>query len=204
MQGESARLSRSDLLRRPDFWLVAIAAASMSAVGITAVTHLAALVMENGCTPEQATVLVVLFGAASTAGSLVFGWLSDRIPAALALVIDALVMALGWFVALGLSGMPLMVVSALAMGLAGGGVSTARNVLTRRLFGPASLGPALALAGLCALPLTFGFPPLAGYFRDLTGDYGLSGAAVIAGSLAAALAFLGLWFAKRRTGPVEL
>jgi MFS family permease len=192
-----ARLSRGELMARREFWLVAVASAMLSAIGVTAVTHLAPLTLEKGCTPEQVTALVVLFGASSAAGSIVFGWLSDRISAALALSINASVMALAWCIILATSGMPLLVAAASFMGLAGGGHSAARNVLTGRLFGSENLGAALALAGLCAVPLAFGFPPLAGYLRDLTGDYRLSGIIIVLGSLGAAMSFCFLWATGR-------
>jgi MFS family permease len=57
-------------------------------------------------------------------------------------------------------------------GIVGGGMMPVYTMLIARIFGPASFGRVMGLAGLVVMPFSFAAPPTAGALRDVTGSYG--------------------------------
>src|SRR5262245_219237 len=78
-----------------------------------------------------------------------------------------------------------------ALGSAGGGMMPVYASLIGRIFGPASFGSVMGLAGLVMLPFFLTMPPLAAALRDANGSYAGAGLVFVAalGAGAALLAF---------------
>ena len=184
------------ILMRVDFWILVAGLGVLNGSGMVKISHLVALVAEQGRSINEATLLLTVSGGAGVVGSLVFGWLADRIGGPLALMINGLIQAATWTIFFLHPGMPLLFVDATLMGICGAGVFSAYLVTLVGLFGRASLARALGLAGIFAMAATFAAPPVAGLLYDVSGNYGtmlttISTACFVAALCMGALAFRG-------------
>ena len=176
--------SRWAILARPDFWVMALGVGLLSATAVTIPVHLAPIVAERGIPLAQAAGLMAILAAASATGSLLFGWLCDRIGGAASMAVNALIFIAAFAALLWLPAkLPLLALVAAMVGLCTGGVYCSESVLARHIFGSRHFGMALGLMALLALPFTFTYPPLSGYLRDTTGAYTLALAGWIAGCM---------------------
>lgn len=186
------------VLGRPAFWAMTIGAGYLSAAGITGVSHLVAFAIERGIAASPAALLLSIMGSASILGSLLSGMLCGRIGAARTLTLMSCGVCASWIILLSTTAYLPMAVAALLIGMSGAGVFPAVNMLAGRLFGRHSLPRVIGLFGLATLPLTFGFPPLAGVLRDAAGSYGPVIWIVIGASAMVAILFL----IMRRAAPI--
>jgi MFS family permease len=196
--GGGAMMSARALLRRPAFWVISLGAGYLSAVGITAVSHLVAFVAERGVAASEAAGLLSIMGGAAVIGSLVIGFLCGRLGAPFSLGLIAAGLALSWMALLSTTSFPLMALASLMLGAGGAGVFPAVNMLSARLFGQDSLPRVIGLFGVVTLPLTFFLPPLAGVLRDIIGGYGPVAMILICGCVIIALLFFGMARIGRR------
>ena len=168
-----ATLRVAQILRRPQFWLLILGMGLLDSSGMVKVSQLVALTAERGFALQQATLLLAVSGGAGAVGTLLFGWLADRIGGAGALMVNALVQAAGWSIFLLNPGMSLLLADAVLMGLAGAGVYAVVIVALTQQFGAHNLARALGLAGAIGIIPTFLGPPLAGWLHDASGSYAL-------------------------------
>ena len=196
--GGGAMMPARALLRRPAFWVISLGAGYLSAVGITAVSHLVAFVAERGVAASEAAGLLSIMGGAAVIGSLVIGFLCGRLGAPFSLGLIAAGLALSWLALLSTTSFPLMALASLMLGAGGAGVFPAVNMLSARLFGQDSLPRVIGLFGVVTLPLTFFLPPLAGVLRDIIGGYGPVAMILIGGCVIIALLFFGMARTGRR------
>ena len=83
-----------------------------------------------------------------------------------------------------------------SVGFFAGGVMPVYMALVSQIFGPASFGLVLGIAGIVMLPVGFAAPPLAGALRDAYGNYNAALLLFAGGVALAALLLAGL-----RPGP---
>lgn len=178
------------LLRTPSFWSICIGAGFLGAIGITGVSHLAAVAAERGIAAAEAAALLSIMGGSAVFGALAIGALCSKLGAAPALALLAVALAASWLVLMGTNTFALMAICSLVLGAAGAGVFPAVNMLSARLFGQETLPRVLGLFQMLTLPLTFGVPPLVGVLRDGTGGYGPVIAALSAGCGLTAIVFV--------------
>jgi MFS family permease len=158
---------------RPDlqFWMLVIGVGVLDGTAITLITHVVPYATEIGIPYRQATLLVSVLGLFGLAGAPLLGLLADRIGGAFTLAVVALLLLLGWF---GYTLQPPFLAVAGITGLLGfcGGAFAGLlgATLSLRYPGP-SLGPAVGLAVMVALPFNFVLPLLAGYVHDRTHSY---------------------------------
>lgn len=176
-EGEQAQVAPRSVLslgffvRRLDFWLLAIAVGILNGSGMTKVSHLAAIVSEQGRTLDQAALLLSLSGGAGIVGALAFGWLADRFGGAASLVINAVLQVATWSILLLHPQMPLLILDGIIMGACGAGVFALVAVVCSQLYGAANIGRSLAIVNASGTPLLFVMPPLAGAIHDAGGQY---------------------------------
>jgi len=191
------------LMRSPVFWIMSLGAGYLNAVGITGVSHLAAVVAERGVAAAQAAGLLSIMGGSAVFGSLVIGILCSKLGAPRTLALLAAALALSWLLLLSVVAFGPMAACALVLGAAGAGVFPAVNMLSARLFGQDSLPRVIGLFAIVTLPLTFGIPPLVGVMRDATGRYEPVIAAVIGGCAVVAVIFFLMARAASRAAPAD-
>ncbi|WP_070934397.1 MFS transporter [Edaphosphingomonas haloaromaticamans] len=195
------------LLAMPVFLLTVVGSGLAVGAGVTKMVHLVPLVTERGWTLEQAALLSAISGGTGIAGSLLFGWLADRFGGGAALILNCVVQAAVWMILILPVGYGVLILDAVVIGMCGGGFITAKSVLVNHLFGRAAFARVMGLSGLLTVPFLFGMAPLAGWLRDVTGNYGLAVGAHMAGFAIAAACFALAAFAigreRRGAGAAE-
>lgn len=194
------------LLAIPLFLLMTFGAGMTVGAGVSKMVHLVPLVTERGWSLEQAALLSSISGGTGIVGSLAFGWLADRIGGAAALIINCVTQAVVWLILILPVGFGMLVVDAVIIGVCGGGFIAAKAVLVNRVFGRESFSRVMGLSGLLNVPFLFGLSPVAGWLRDITGDYVLAVWLHIAGFAVSALCYIAVVAIMRRqrgaTGPL--
>ena len=193
-----APVGQDRLFVRPEFWLLAVACGIASGAGVMKMSHLAAIVIEQGYSVTLAVQLLAISGAAGLLGSPLFGWLADRIGGLRAMVLNVLIQAASFSILLAPIGPTALFLDAIVIGVCGAGVTPALGVIYARLFGPENYGRALGLMSFATLPFVFGMTPLASALFDVSGDYVAPIAAMTMLLIMAGGCFWGLHFRERR------
>lgn len=144
------------LLRSPQFWLLALATGAANTSSVTLATHLPAMGIAWGYTPTSAAALASVMSLVGMAGSVLFGLISDRIGGARALALIAFDNVILW--ALLLADIP-YVARAVVIGLIGMHGSGAIPAIAKAVassFGERSFSRGFGLASTVSLPLLVG------------------------------------------------
>lgn len=186
------------LLVMPAFLLIIIGAGLAVGAGVSKTVHLVPLLTERGWDLERAALLLSISGGTGVIGSLLFGWMADRWGGGSALIFNCVVQGVVWMILILPVGFGVLVLDAVIIGMCGGGFLAAKAVLVNQIFGRRSFAAAMGLSGLLTVPFLFGMAPLAGWLRDVTGDYMLAVSTHIAGFGIAALCFTAAALMARR------
>lgn len=194
-----AGISAGAAARTPLFWLLLLSQASCGFVDLVVGIHFIPFVSDLGRSEVFAALILGGVGVFAVVGSILSGWLSDRVgPKAALFSLHALrVIGLPMLIAFGLTGSdwwlylfaPLFGATSI-MGF------SATSVMVRRMFGPRSLG---AVVGNLQLNHHLGSAAgawLAGVIYDGTGSY--YPAFAVATAIAAVASFGVLWIDQRR------
>ena len=181
-------LRGAEILSAPHFWLLIFGVGLLDGSGMIQVSQLVAIAAEQGLSLRESTLLLSVSGGAGAIGSLLFGWLADRVGGAGALLINGIVQAVAWGAFLLHPAMGFLVVDVILMGLASAGVYSASVAALSHQFGSHNLLRTLGLAGMFGIIPTFLSPPVAGLLREYSGSYDLVLDSVIAACLVAATA----------------
>lgn len=176
-------MSMQAILARFDFWALVVAIGIIVGGSSMKYSHLVPLLGEQGHSIEQASLLLSVAGGAGAIGSLMFGWLADRFGGAQMIIWTAILQAAMWFVFLLPVSIPLLTMDAIIIGMCGGGITATQGVYICQRFGQENFSRVLGLLALALFPFFTGINPLAGYLRDVTGDYNLAIILLIAASL---------------------
>lgn len=159
------------LLREPRFWFLALPVGMMLGIIFGWMANFTAFCADLEVGTEQAGVVMGVASGLGVAGTLLFGALADRFDRRRLLwTILGTQVAVFVYLSTQPSYGELVVVIAL-LGVVGGGMMPVYTSLVGRIFGPASFGQVMGLAGLVMLPFAFLAPPLAGRLRDTSGSY---------------------------------
>lgn len=164
-------LSSGQLLRRADFWLMVIGIGVLNGSGMIKISHLVALTAERGLSLADATMLLAVSGGAGAVGSMMFGWLADRVGGLRSLIVNGLVQAGTWVIFLFDPNMPVLIADAIVMGMAGAGVYAAMVVAFTDVFDASNLAKVMGVSGVFVVIPNFLSPPVAGLLRDMSGSY---------------------------------
>ena len=185
-------LTARQILTKPAYWYLSLALGIMFCAFTATLANLSFYATNLGYRPEQGATLIMLVALFNFVGKLVFGYLADRLDlkhglwTSIGLVAAALLM-------LALQPPYLFIVlAAMLLGLASGGVLPVWGAIMARVFGLISYGKAMGLMGpVLTLTTMPGFVVI-GRLYDLSGSYQL-GIGVFAGlALLAALILLPL------------
>jgi len=183
-------LSGASLVRSRSFWGVAISCGLPIASSIVLTAHLVAFATGLGADAQAASLLISTQAGAAIGGTLLFGWLADRLPLRPLLGGSVALQAciLGAFMAE--PGYALLVPLVAVMGTCMGGMLPVCGAMIGLHFGATAFGQVLGLIFVVSLPLAVSGPPAAGAIYDATGSYRLAFAALIAIFALAAAALL--------------
>lgn len=176
-----------NLLRSGRFWRIAMTVGAVFAANGALLVNIVPFAQEQGVGSKQAALLVSVIATSGVGGKLLFSLIADRVDLKLALLA---VMALLAPPMLGLtqtSDYTVMLICAVVLGLATGGLMPGWTALLARLYGPLHYGhvmgrmlPVIGVMGAAIVPLV-------GFLFDRSGDYvvafGFLAALVLAATL---------------------
>ena len=169
---EDRPLSTRDILSSPPFWLLSIVIGVISGSGSAFLVHIVPFGMERDLSLQTASGLLSVYAGAGIAGTLLIGWITDRIGPPSTLVLVTFCEALMWWGLLHAAGFPLFTLAAV-IGMCVVPVTTLHGAALSRLIGPASISRAMGISYAITLPFIFSFAPLVGFLFDHANGYGL-------------------------------
>jgi sugar phosphate permease len=200
--GKGTSLSTRAIIANPDFWLLSIPIGVMAGSGAAFAVHVVPFGTGRGLSLIDASWLLSTFAGAGMIGTLLFGWVADRIGTAATLVINTGCQALLWLAVLQLDGFALLLAAAGLLGICAVPTVMLHGAALSELFGAVSVSRAMGLSYLVKLPFLFAFAPMIGRLFDASGSYGLPFMTTSA-MLAAACALLIILARRRRRGAAE-
>jgi MFS family permease len=195
----ASHLSWREVARRKNFWLLVAIYLPMLGLYGGCSQNLAPYATSHGWSQQSAGVLISVLSLSHVVSTLVLGLLSDRFGNRLPFAGLAAVMAIGGVLFAFGSGLPVITVACVLVGL-GGGEFTLLAAAIAVEFGPEGMGRAF---GLCMLfiPLTALSPFAVAKTQEATGSYApalivLTVLVIIAGGLS-------LLLRERRAGEIQ-
>jgi len=181
--------SRSEALRTPAFWLLALFTLCIYPVQAGISLHQAPLLIERGLSPATAAGAVSTFALMSAVSGFAFGFWPRRIPLRYALMLVGLLLMASCALMGRAHAAPQAFGAAAVFGLGVGGLLTMLPIAWAEYFGRASYGAIRGAALTVQVVAQASGPVLSGVLRDWTGSYAASlatfGALALAGAAAA-------------------
>ena len=194
-----AVLSVGQLLVRPRFWALAVGGSAVATGSVLLGAVLVPMALSWGADRGQATLLVTLTSLVGIGGSLLFGWIADRIGGVRGLALLCFDLAVLWGLLLLRPGFGMLAAIVGLMGLHGAGLVSNLGRGLADAYGPANFSRAFGLATTLSLPLTVIAVLGSARALTLTGSFVSAVIGMMALNAAAALIVL---LAARRSAPV--
>jgi sugar phosphate permease len=173
--GLQPSVSIAAILRAPAFYLLALGSmCSIAAVGGTNQHLKLFLSLDRGYSQAEAAGIISLVLTISIAGRLLMGWLADRVPRKLVMVLIYLLVAAAiplLLVRTAAPGAATMYLFAAIFGLGLGGEYLIIPLMAGELFGIGVLGRVMGIVLTADGVAEATAPMLVGYLRDRTGSY---------------------------------
>jgi MFS family permease len=172
IQTEPTVWTTERLVRFTGFWALALAISALASTGSGWGANVVPYAQDLNIGMREVSVVIGLASGLAILGTFSFGTLADRVDLRLLMwtIIAGRMACFGvLYTEPDYTGfLFIMCVS----GIVGGGMMPVYTMLIARIFGPASFGRVMGLAGLVVMPFSFAAPPTAGALRDVTGSYG--------------------------------
>lgn len=159
------------LLRRFDFWRVALSFAAIGSSGIVFISHLVSWATSIGIEHNSAVALFSLAALASMAGKVFFGYLNDRFGSKNAIIAAAMFEVLGWVIMLSLDHTLAFKAGALMFAFGVGSMMPCQSAFIGRIWGMERFGRVTAYVSIVILICSLVGPSLVGVGFDATGGY---------------------------------
>lgn len=197
--GSGALLTNRQLLLSWQFWLLTLGYALITGGAYVFVAHGLPYAMQRAeVGVEKAAIVMSAFGAAGLVGTVLCGWVGDKIGATRALVLVAVFAALGWAALLMTSTILPMAVVAAGLGMLGTAMAAVHTSAVNDIFGKENVPTVIGLTFIVRLPIMISLPGLAGYLFDRTGSYQTPFGLIVVGLCIAAAGFAAIARSLRR------
>ena len=161
----------SQAIKTSAFWLIAFGHGFTSMVLLAIMTHLGLLLKDRGFDIQTTGWVVAAYTAVAMVFQIVGGYSGDRVPKNLVLFVFTTVQAVGVVVRTVAHTLPMVYLFAVLFGIGFGGRNPLTVAIRGEYFGRASFGKILGLSTVPMNVLLLISSPLAGYLRDVQGDY---------------------------------
>jgi len=159
------------IIRHRSFWMIALVVTLMFGCFTATMGNIVPFALDVGATREQGAMMISNIALSAIAGTLFFGWLSDRFDVRLALAGLISIMALALTCFWGTPDFPRLALGSLVLGLGSGGMLPVWSALLGQVYGALNYGRVMGLMSPILLPFNLLTPPLTGWIRDVTGAY---------------------------------
>lgn len=172
VQTEPAVWTTERLIRFTGFWALALAISAIASTGSGWGANIVPYAQDVNIGMREVSVVIGIASGLAILGTFSFGTLADRVDLRLLMwiIIAGRMACFGALYTEPEYTSFLLIMC--ASGIVGGGMMPVYTMLIARIFGPASFGRVMGLAGLVVMPFSFAAPPTAGALRDITGSYG--------------------------------
>ncbi len=190
-----------EALRTPTFWLLSTAHGFTSMVMIGMMAHLAPMMTDRGYSLETAALVLTTYTSTSMVFQIIGGFVGDRVPKNVALMVFTLVQSSSVFVlTFGPATLGVAYGFAVIFGIGFGGRSPLTTSIRGDYFGRKSFGKIMGVSQVPMNVLLLIAPIFAGLMRDWQGNYTVAFAVLGGLGVFGALMFL---FATRPKPPVR-
>lgn len=159
------------IFKHRGFWCIAICLGLLFSAYSSLMANMVAYAIGVGIDSDAAARLIMVIAGAGLVGKILFGMAADKINLKLGLWIAIGLVVIGLLILITEPDYPMMVVAALSIGLAAGGMLPVWGAMLAVIFGVASYGRVMGLMNpvitLFVMPGYF----LTGYIFDQTGTY---------------------------------
>ena len=159
------------ILTHPAYWYIGGTLGLLFSVYTAMLVSIAPSAVDLGVSQAKASSLLMIVAASGLIGKLVFGVLADKVNLKLGLWISIGLVAVSFLILAIEPGYLLMIVAALAMGLAAGGMLPVWGAMLAKVFGLASYGRVMGMMGPLMTCLVMPSFSIVGRLYDVYGDY---------------------------------
>ena len=170
-QIQQADLTAKQAIRTSAFWLIAFGHGFTSMVILAIMTHLGLLLKDRGFDVQTTGWIVAAYTAVAMIFQLVGGYTGDKAPKNIVLFFFTTLQAIGVVVLTYANTLPMFYLFAALFGAGFGGRNPLTVAIRGEYFGRSSFGKILGLSTVPMNILLLISSPLAGYIRDVQGDY---------------------------------
>jgi len=160
-----------DIVKQRSFWYIGLSVSLLVAVFSPMVANLSPYATQLGASEAQASALVICLAIAGLIGKLIFGFAADKISLKWGLWTAQALVALAFLLLATQPPYALMLLAAVMLGLATGGLLPVWNGMTATAFGVDSYGRAMGAMGPLVTVLVTPAYALVGRLHDSTGTY---------------------------------
>jgi MFS family permease len=160
-----------EAVQTPAFWLLTLASIGESVPGTATIAHAVPHLRDLGHTAAAAGSAVGIFSACSIVGSLMIGFLCDRIDPRIAWAVCILMIGSGVFIATRAGSDVAMYLFTGMIGFGSGAALTCWHATVANYFGPASFPSILGAQMPVSTTLAAASPFLVGVVYDMRGSY---------------------------------
>jgi MFS family permease len=170
----AAGMSMPQLMRSPRFWGLTSAFIASAVSSIVLSVHMVPMAHSFGMSATQGATLLSAMSLAGIAGTNVFGWLADKLGAAVAVTLVVLDSGLLWLLLLLHPAFPEAALLIGLIGLNAAGITPAFSAALSEVFGKESFSQAYGLCQLIILPFSVACVPVVSIAYTKTGSYAVA------------------------------
>lgn len=170
--GSSASVTRGVAIRTRAFWVVALAIGTQSMLVTALSFHQIALLGEVGYTSTEAALMFLPQVGGAAVSGLLFGLLVDRFPGGRVLAGTMMLLAFSLWMVGRLDSIGSVLVYAIALGAAGGGIRSTSAAVLPRWFGPLHIGSISGITSLVGVASSALGPLALSRTQSITGSFG--------------------------------
>lgn len=164
-------ISISRLMASPRFWAIAIASVASNCGTIILTSNMVSIAGSWGFSPTEGATLLSMQTIGGLAGTVVFGWIADRLGGALAMALLVFDCAILWLVLLLHPPFVGTIAVIIIFGLHSSGALPVTGTVISEIVGRESFSRAYGIFTMVNLPFAFACVPLAAAVFERTGSY---------------------------------
>jgi MFS family permease len=163
--------STNEIMRSPEFWLLAISFALVFSALSAILVHLPPHAATLGFTGYQPGIVLSAGAGMGVLGKIFFGWLADRRDPRVAVLLSFGAQIVGLSLIMNASAYAALLAGGAVFGFGMGGVVPLQGTVTSKVFGPLSFGAVMGLTRPVQVSIHAPGIPLAAWIYDTTGSF---------------------------------
>lgn len=181
--------ARTSALGGMQFWLFTLGIMLVGGAGTGFLVHAVSFFVDKGLSLTLAASVYSVYALAGLAGTIMFGWIADRIGPVTTLLFNVAFQAAVWSLLAWVMSVNGLVVLAALIGACLAATNALHGAGLAAQFGVENVARLMGISSLLKIPTFFLTAPLVGYIRDVSGSYQMAYALLVAMLLMSALCF---------------